>query len=241
MRLRQLIQALDLPRRDFQRDREDAEFEFREHKLDPVERGRRNYAKGKQFEDEVAALYRLLGFETKLDTGISGVQIDLMIRQKFGGMTTEAVVECKDKRITSEERNQILAQQNLAQRKLPRHRWIAVSSQGFAADTRTALEDAGIDCVTYADPNGRFLVAAGSGGRLQFWDHKTGQTFLYRYYFGPGAWLDLLPDGRFDCSPEALRYLGYTENGTLRHYPAESLVKEFHSPEAVQAVLAKYI
>ncbi len=89
--------------------------------------------------------------------------------------------------------------------------------------------------------NGKFLVAAGRGGRLQFWDHKTGQTFLYRYSFGPGAWMDLLPDGRFDCSPEALRYLGYTENGTLRHYPAESLVKEFHSPEAVQAVLAKYI
>jgi hypothetical protein len=54
-------------------------------------------------------------------------------------------------------------------------------------------------------------ISAGAGGRLQVGDPKTGETFLYRYSFGPGAWLDLLPDGRFDCSPEALRYLGYTK------------------------------
>ncbi len=148
LRLRQLIEALDLPRREFARDEE---IEFREHRLDPAERGRRNYAKGKRFEDEIATLYRLLGFEAKQDIELSGIQIDLAIQQKTGGMTTHAIVECKDKRITSTERDQILAQQNLAQRKLPRHRWIAVSSQGFAADTRAALEDAGVDCVTYAE------------------------------------------------------------------------------------------
>lgn len=52
-----------------------------------------SYRKGKRFEDEMAALYRLLGFEVKADTELSGVQIDLMIRQKFGGMATEAVAE----------------------------------------------------------------------------------------------------------------------------------------------------
>ncbi len=148
LRFRQLIEALDLPRREFAREEE---FEFREHQLDPKERGRRSYAKGKRFEDEIATLYRLLGFETKQDTELSGIQIDLMIQQRVGEMLTQAIVECKDKRITSDERNQILAQQNLAQRKLPRFRWIAASSQGFAADTRVALEDAGVDCITYAE------------------------------------------------------------------------------------------
>lgn len=59
-------------------------------------------------------------------------------------------------------------------------------------------------------------------------------------YFGPGAWLDLLPDGRFDASPEGMRYLGFTGREDLTYYPAESLVKEFYSPEAVAEVLAKY-
>jgi len=51
--------------------------------------------------------------------------------------------------------------------------------------------------------------------RLQFWVVEKGETFLYRYAFGPGAWLGLLPDGRFDASPEGIRYLCYTEQGTL--------------------------
>jgi hypothetical protein len=45
-------------------------------------------------------------------------------------------------------------------------------------------------------------VAAGAAGRFQFWDHEKGKTFLYRSTFGPGTWLDLLPDGRFDDNPE---------------------------------------
>ncbi len=89
-------------------------------------------------------------------------------------------------------------------------------------------------------PNGRYLVAAGAAGRLQFWDIASGETFLYRYSFGPGAWLALLPDGRFDASPEGMRYLGYTEDGTFNHYTAESLVKEFYAPDAVREVLEKY-
>ncbi|MGH9802458.1 MAG: TIR domain-containing protein, partial [Blastocatellia bacterium] len=152
LRFRQLIEAIDQPRRQFQYpDREGGDFDFREHELSKAELGRRSYKKGKRFEDEVAALYRVLGFEVTADTELSGVQIDLMIRQKSGGLITEAIVECKDKRVTSDERNQIITQQAIAQKKLPRHRWIAVSSQGFAPDTRVALEETGVDCVTYAE------------------------------------------------------------------------------------------
>ena len=90
-------------------------------------------------------------------------------------------------------------------------------------------------------PNGRYLVAAGTAGRLQFWDFEKCETFLYRYGFGPGAWLDLLPDGRFDASPEGMRYLYYTEMGTLNSYRAEDLVKEFYDPDAVAEMLARYV
>jgi len=78
---------------------------------------------------------------------------------------------------------------------------------------------------------------------LQFWDVEKGETFLYRYHFGPGAWLDLLPDGRFDANPEGMRYLCYTEraSGTLNSYTAEELVKEFYDPKAVQEVLEKCV
>ena len=150
LRFRQLIEAIDLPDRRFQYSDRD-EFEFREHELSKAELGRRSYKKGKSFEDEVAALYRLLGFEVKADTELSGVQIDLMIRQKLGGANVEFIVECKDNRITADEQKQILAQQAIAQEKLLRHRLIVVSSQGFDPDPRKEFEKEGVDCVTYAE------------------------------------------------------------------------------------------
>jgi len=90
-------------------------------------------------------------------------------------------------------------------------------------------------------PNGGYLVAAGSAGRLQFLDIETYETFLYRYHFGPEAWLDLLPDGRFNASPEGIRHLCYTEKGTFNSYTAEELVKLFYDPEGVQEVLDRYV
>jgi len=98
-----------------------------------------------------------------------------------------------------------------------------------------------VHTVAFEPINGRYLVAAGAAGRLQFWDHHSGKTFLYRYNFAPGAWLDLLPDGRFDASAEGMRYLCYTEKGTFNSYTAEELAKEFYDPEGVQAVLSKYM
>jgi WD40 repeat protein len=89
--------------------------------------------------------------------------------------------------------------------------------------------------------NGKYLIAAGDAGRIQFWDPFKGITFLYRYYFGPGAWLDLMPDGRFNASPEGTRYLRYTELGTFNSYPAEDLIDEFYQPGAVKAVLLGYM
>ncbi|HLK59109.1 MAG TPA: TIR domain-containing protein [Chthonomonadaceae bacterium] len=90
-------------------------------------------------------------------------------------------------------------------------------------------------------PNGLYLVAAGIAGRLQFWDWERQETFLYRYDFGPRVWLELLPDGRFNASPEGMRYLCYTERDSLRSFAAEELVKEFYDPKAVQEVRARYL
>jgi len=44
-----------------------------------------------------------------------------------------------------------------------------------------------------------------------------------------------------DLLPEGMRYLCYTEQGTLNSCTAEELVKEFYDPKAVQEVLDKYV
>ncbi|MCX7841021.1 MAG: hypothetical protein N2559_16415, partial [Anaerolineae bacterium] len=62
----------------------------------------------------------------------------------------------------------------------------------------------------------------------------------YLYAFGPSATLALLPDSRFNATPEGMRYLAYVPRGTFDVISAEELVKEFYDPKAVQEVLAKY-
>ncbi|MDX2034650.1 MAG: pentapeptide repeat-containing protein [Blastocatellia bacterium] len=86
--------------------------------------------------------------------------------------------------------------------------------------------------------DGNVLIAAGSAGRLQYWDLRTMETVLYRYAFDEGAWLDLLPDGRFHASEEGRRYLSYTELGELNSYPSDTMMTEFSDPAGVREVLA---
>jgi len=96
-----------------------------------------------------------------------------------------------------------------------------------------------VSVVAFA-PNGKYLVAAGHAGRLQFWDYKIPETIMYRYSFAPGAWMDLLPDGRFDASPEGLRYLTYTEVKTLEVFQGEELVQELYDPEGIRNIITQY-
>jgi hypothetical protein len=73
LHFRQLVEALDLPRREFARDEE---VEFREHDLDKSKRARLGDKKGKRFVDEIATLYRLLRFEVKQDVQLGDLQIE---------------------------------------------------------------------------------------------------------------------------------------------------------------------
>ena len=97
----------------------------------------------------------------------------------------------------------------------------------------------GVYSIQYAT-NGKYLVASGSGGRLQFWDSFIGKTFLYRYYFGPDAWIDLMPEGRFNGSDEGMKFIRYTEKTILKSYSAELLKDDFFIVEDVKTLLQMF-
>jgi WD40 repeat protein len=53
-------------------------------------------AKGKEFENEIAELYRLMGYEVKQNVELLGHQIDIVLVYKLpGGTETRTAVECK--------------------------------------------------------------------------------------------------------------------------------------------------
>ncbi|MFN0112140.1 MAG: hypothetical protein ACKVZH_25030 [Blastocatellia bacterium] len=69
---------------------------------------------------------------------------------------------------------------------------------------------------------------------------ESERPILYRYVFNERAWLDLLPDGRFDASEEGRKYLCYTEQGSLHSYSADSMEKDFFDPAAVRVILEQF-
>ena len=52
--------------------------------------------KGKQFENQVAELYKLMGYGVEHNVGLLGHQIDLILTYtQPGGIPTKTAVECK--------------------------------------------------------------------------------------------------------------------------------------------------
>ncbi|HEY1122568.1 MAG TPA: TIR domain-containing protein [Haloferula sp.] len=145
-RLQELVQALDIPVRDEARK---FSQDFAEPRINPAERGKSSWNDSKRFEDEVARIYEVQGFDVKRDIEIGGILIDLMIEQDVGGLPVQAIVECKDTHVIATHRDQIIARKVILTQHFPAYRWISVSSSGFAPDTRAALESIGVTCVEY--------------------------------------------------------------------------------------------
>ena len=146
IRLRELIEALELVKPVAEPERaESPHFEEREM------RGREAYRRGKDFEEEVATLYSLLGYGVDRSRKIEGVQFDLCIHQSRGGLPVDAAIECKDRQVTATERDQILAQHIILAQKCPGWRTVVVTARGFADDARNALESVGIVCRTHTE------------------------------------------------------------------------------------------
>lgn len=139
LRFRQFMQALDLPRPG--RGKVPAAAEG----ADPLP------ADGSRFVEDVAELYRVLGFEARREHPIGDLLVDLLIRKKEGGFLTEAIVECWDHSPAAAEYDRFRSRLQQIRKQAPRLQWIVVSSQILAAGMLSALEQEGIGYVLYSD------------------------------------------------------------------------------------------
>src|SRR5262249_52941218 len=104
-----------------------------------------------RFVERMAEVYGLLGFEVPQEIRLRGVLIGLVIVYKGGGLRVPAVVLCQDRHVTESACPHLLACHTLVQRQFPDHRALVVSSQGFTAESSTALKAAGMACVTASE------------------------------------------------------------------------------------------
>jgi uncharacterized protein YjbI with pentapeptide repeats len=145
LRFRDLVQSLDLRRREFEGKLFESQSEITSDSIIDKPTAK----KGRRFETEVASLYRLLGFEVKLNAKVSDRLVNIAAERKLGGSRIHLIVETKEGRVTEEELQRILERQKWVHDKLPRYRLVALSSIGFDGRAQTELEETGVDCVTY--------------------------------------------------------------------------------------------
>jgi WD40 repeat protein len=110
------------------------------------------------------------------------------------------------------------------------------------ATLKRTLTDSGrtVEDVVYS-PNGRLLANDDDGGVIDLWDAENGRllaTFMSlpsRKSTFAREWLVTTPEGYFDCSANAAKYILWNLNGVL--YSAESYWNKFHRPDLVRKAL----
>jgi uncharacterized protein YjbI with pentapeptide repeats len=107
---------------------------------------------GKKFEDDVADIFRLMGYKVEHNVQIADRQVDLYIEVKVGITTIRGLVECKyhrDANVSMDEVSQIAAAAGpwLRERKIDKA--YLITTKGFAATAKANAEQNGIECYTY--------------------------------------------------------------------------------------------
>ena len=117
--------------------------------------------KGDAFENKVAELYRLMGYEVKQNVGILGHQIDIILTYtQPGGIVTKTAVECKYKERGNLRKNDFiknleayidLRRNNIVQS------IITITTNGFAKDIWDSSKANNIQLLTYHELEHRIL------------------------------------------------------------------------------------
>jgi len=110
--------------------------------------------KGKRFEDRVANLFSLLGYEVKKDLLIAGRQIDLFIVDRSGPLSREYIVECKNQAIpvTVAQFDAFQGRITSAKYQLnPKIRGIMVSTVGFVNKVKKQSDYNDFELITISE------------------------------------------------------------------------------------------
>ncbi len=147
-----------------------------------VKAGKESYEKGHRFEEQVAELYRMMGFQVEIDRLIGGRQVDLVLKQTIGTMTIPFIVECKTHQVDMDDLDKFLHKLDLAKKENPRYLGIMVSNTGFARNCGEAAGKLGITCVLFSDLS-RSLIDFTTYTKILVEDFKNSE--LARVYIEP--------------------------------------------------------
>jgi hypothetical protein len=118
---------------------------------DRSEKGRISYAKGYSFEEEVAELYRLLGYDVEHGRIFSGRQVDIFLAGRFGDLILHRAIECKAGAVRADDMDSFIAKLRLVRREFPSSQGTMVSPVSFTDAITTQAAQEGIQLTFLRD------------------------------------------------------------------------------------------
>ncbi|MDQ3818147.1 MAG: restriction endonuclease [Acidobacteriota bacterium] len=142
--------------------------------------------KGDQFEEEVAELYRVMGYEVKRHVPVCGQEVDILATRRVqGGGPYTLIIECKYKGGGSlagnEEVQSIAGAYNIAKVSNLVSGCILVTTNGFSLAAQEAAKSAGIHVTTKRELISNLLDFSQYLNRLQ-------ERYLSDFGGGEGSW-----------------------------------------------------
>lgn len=110
------------------------------------------YEKAKTFEERVAELYGLLGYQTTVDYKRDDQQFDLRLEAHFGGLPVHVLVECKDtdRSVTQQAVREFASKVDYATRvDRCQYQSVLIARSGFANNAHTVAENLRVHLQTY--------------------------------------------------------------------------------------------
>ncbi len=116
-----------------------------------VEEGRASHERGYTFEEHVAELYRLLGYEVQHGRLFAGRQVDLLLSRRLADLSIHRAVECKSGPVDTDDLDRFLIKLRLVRQEYPAVQGTIVSGVSFTDAVASHAAREGVKLTLYGD------------------------------------------------------------------------------------------
>jgi uncharacterized protein YjbI with pentapeptide repeats len=146
--------------------------------------GAQNAEQGAIFEQRVAEIYRLMGYEVTHGQIFSGRQVDLILRMTVGDLIVVRAIECKRGPVRTDDLDAFINKLKLVRHELPLAQGAIVTGDKFTDATEAHAAREGVQLITYWDLSAKLFNGEAYAVSLRR-DISGDERYRKEYYVEP--------------------------------------------------------